>query len=96
MVKTKRIKIMRLVINDHYYEPKELIKVIPFLALFTKGSTRNLTSFEEDIAKKDRLYDFLLYGLVPIQYAILLYFLFQLKNSNLAKYFINFSSSQKR
>jgi alkane 1-monooxygenase len=61
--------------------------IIPFLELFTKGSQVNLNKIQEEIAKEDRLYDWLLYGLIPCQYIILIYFLFQVSNENLPFYF---------
>jgi alkane 1-monooxygenase len=64
-----------------------LFVVIPFLELFTNGSTNNLDKIEEEIAKNDTIYDWLLYGLVPIQYIILIYFLYQVSNENLPLYF---------
>lgn len=51
-----------------------LFGIIPFLELFTKGSTRNMAETEEEIAKKDSTYDILVYGLVPVQYAIMIFF----------------------
>jgi len=52
--------------------------IIPFIELFTSGSTTNLTEAEEEMARHDRTYDLLLYGLVPAQYFILFYFLVQI------------------
>ena len=63
-----------------------LFGILPFFELFSKGSTKNLTEIEEEIAKKDRTYDLLLYGLVPIQYLILAYFLIQISNDTLPLY----------
>jgi alkane 1-monooxygenase len=60
--------------------------LVPFFEFFTKGSTKNLDQIEEEIAKKDRLYDFLLYGLVPMQYAIMGYFLYKISNETLPLY----------
>ena len=57
--------------------------VIPFLELFSSGSSRNLQQAEEEIAKHDKAYDYLLYSLVPLQYLILIYFLFQVSRENL-------------
>lgn len=51
---------------------------IPVLELFLKPSKDNLTSIEEAVAKEDRFYDFLLYSMLPIQYAILLFFLYRI------------------
>jgi alkane 1-monooxygenase len=64
-----------------------LFVIIPFLELFTKSSQENLDKIQEEIAKEDRLYDWLLYGLIPCQYIILIYFLFQVSNENLPFYF---------
>ncbi|OWY20342.1 alkane 1-monooxygenase [Sphingobacteriales bacterium UPWRP_1] len=60
--------------------------IVPLIELFTKGSTQNLTEAEEEVAKKDLTYDLLLYGLVPAQYAIMLYFLFTVSNEELPLY----------
>lgn len=59
---------------------------IPFFELFTKGSTENLDAVEEEIARKDKTYDFLLYSLVPIQYALLCYFLYEIGDASLPLY----------
>lgn len=63
-----------------------LFVIIPFLELFTRGSTKNMDKVEEEIAKKDRLYDILLYGLVPVQYAILVFYLFRINDGGLLLY----------
>ena len=47
-----------------------LFGFIPFLELFTKGSTKNLSEVEESLAKNERIYDWIIYGLVPLQYII--------------------------
>jgi alkane 1-monooxygenase len=60
-----------------------LFGLLPFMELFTRGSTENLSTVEEEIAKKDKIYDLLLYGLVPAQYAILVFFLYRLSEFNL-------------
>ena len=59
---------------------------IPFVELFTKGSTKNLTSKEEEKAKDNMFFDIILYGLVPLQYFILVYFLIQLGDNTLPLY----------
>jgi alkane 1-monooxygenase len=61
--------------------------IIPFFELFTKGSTKNLTKIEEEIAKEDKLYDWLLYILVPTQYFILGFFLYQVSIEDLPFYY---------
>lgn len=60
--------------------------VIPFLELFTNGSTTNMDKAQEEVVRQDRLYDYLLYGLVPTQLCILGYFLFRVSSGTLATY----------
>lgn len=67
----------------HWYTfiaPIFLFGLLPFFELFTKGSTANLSAVEEEMAKKDVIYDYLLYALVPIQYVLLAFFLVRLSN----------------
>jgi alkane 1-monooxygenase len=61
-----------------------LFGLLPFLELFTKGSTANLAEAEEAVVKADRFYDWLLYSLVPIQYLLLLVFLLRLQDGDLS------------
>lgn len=61
-----------------------LFGILPFFELFTKGSTQNLSEAEEEVAKKDFRYDLLIYSLVPIQYALLVYFLFKIGDNSLS------------
>ena len=58
--------------------------ILPFFELFTRGSTRNLAKVEEEIAKQDILYDVLLWLLVPVQYAIMAYFLYCISGEGLS------------
>lgn len=57
--------------------------LIPFLELFTNGSVENMDKVQEEIARNDRVYDFLLYGLVPTQIFILAYFLTRIGSESL-------------
>lgn len=52
-----------------------LFGVLPFMELFTRGTTENLTEVQEEMAKKDRYYDWVLYSLVPIHFLLFAYFL---------------------
>jgi alkane 1-monooxygenase len=61
-----------------------LFVMIPLIELFTKGSTNNLSKIEEELAKENEVYDWMLYGLVPLQYLILIYFLVQVSNESLS------------
>lgn len=57
--------------------------LIPGAELFYKPVSKNLTQAEEEMAKKNRLYDWMLYIIVPLQYAALVYFLYSVSTSNL-------------
>lgn len=57
---------------------------IPLFELFTKGTTKNFTKEEEKIVKKKSIYDYLIYLNVPLQYALLIYFLFIVTGSELS------------
>ncbi len=61
-----------------------LFVLIPLIELFTKGSTDNLSKIAEELAKENKVYDWMLYGLVPLQYLILIYFLFQVSIESLS------------
>jgi alkane 1-monooxygenase len=54
---------------------------IPLLELFLKPDTTNLSQAEEELVKKDKVYDLLLYAIVPLQYIALACFLFSVKSS---------------
>jgi alkane 1-monooxygenase len=45
---------------------------IPLVELFSPGSTDNLTKEEEQEERKKRIYDFMIYGLVPVQFMLIL------------------------
>lgn len=57
--------------------------LIPLLELLIPLSKANMTEAEEKIAKDDRIYDWWLYIIVPLQYAALIIFLFSLKQEGL-------------
>lgn len=76
--------------SENYWSFSALVFVffiIPFFELFTKGSVKNLSKIEEEIAKEDKLYDWLLFGLVPMQYIILIFFLYQVSDISLPFYY---------
>lgn len=60
-----------------------LFGLLPLLELFTKGSQVNMVEAQEAMAKTNRLYDWFLYSLVPLQYVLLLLFLFRLQDAGL-------------
>lgn len=48
--------------------------LLPLFELFFQADTENLEAAEEELVANDRVYDFLLYLVVPVQFALLLYF----------------------
>lgn len=57
--------------------------ILPLFELYYNGTTKNMDAIEESIATEDRWYDFMLYGLVPVQYAILGFLLYRLGDPSL-------------
>lgn len=53
--------------------------LLPILESLLPDATANLEAAEEEMAKKDRTYDILLYLNVPIQYGLLIFFLWSVK-----------------
>lgn len=49
--------------------------IFPILELILPASTINLDAAEEEMAKKDWKYDFVVWSVVPIQFAVMFYFL---------------------
>lgn len=60
--------------------------IVPVMDLIMKVDTSNMTAIEEEIAKDDSVYDYLLYLLVPLHYIILIYFLSTVSQVGLATY----------
>jgi len=69
-----------------YFAVVFLFGILPVIELFTTGSTHNLSEVEEELIKKDKTYDLLIYGLVPTQYALMVYFLVQVSDENMPPY----------
>jgi alkane 1-monooxygenase len=57
--------------------------IIPFTELFINPSEKNLDAAEEEMAKQDRVYDYMLYLIVIFQFAALFLFLTSMKATNL-------------
>ncbi|HEX6915099.1 MAG TPA: alkane 1-monooxygenase [Chitinophagaceae bacterium] len=53
--------------------------IIPLMELLIKPDSSNLDAAEEEMARNDRRYDFILYATVPLHYASMLFFLFSLQ-----------------
>lgn len=60
--------------------------VIPLIELLIKPDPENMDATEEELAKKNRTYDILLYMIVLLQYAILFKFLYTMSSDQLAWY----------
>lgn len=60
--------------------------IIPVLELFIKPDPSNMNAAEEEMARKSRIYDVLLYFVVAFQYFALYQFLVSMKNDTLAWY----------
>lgn len=63
--------------------PLYVFGLIPLLELLFKGTTENMSKAEEEIAKKDWKYDVLVYSVVPLQYAIMFFFLNRVSDDSL-------------
>lgn len=46
---------------------------VPLMDLILPVSSENMSKIEEDIAKKNRIYDYMVYAIVPIQYFLVFY-----------------------
>jgi alkane 1-monooxygenase len=57
--------------------------VIPLLELFIQPRAENMSNTEEELAKADKMYDYLLYIIVPLQYLFLFLFLYSLQQPQL-------------
>ena len=57
--------------------------IIPGAEFFYNPVTENLSAAEEEMARKNKLYDWMLYMIVPLQYAALVYFLYSVSTTSL-------------
>jgi alkane 1-monooxygenase len=57
--------------------------IIPFTELFINPSEKNLDAAEEEMAKQDKVYDYMLYLIVVFQFAALFLFLSSMKAADL-------------
>lgn len=60
--------------------------IIPISEFFIKPSPVNMSTAEEELAKKDRTYDFLLYIIVILQYSLLVKFLVAMSSNDLTAF----------
>src|SRR5579871_4667374 len=66
-----------------FLAPLYVFALIPLLELILPQSEENMSRAEEEIAKKDWLYDALVWSVVPVQYALLLFFLNRVSDGTL-------------
>jgi alkane 1-monooxygenase len=59
---------------------------IPLVELFIKPRVENMSKAEEEVAKGDRMYDILLYLIVPVQYIALYIFLHSIQDPTLTSW----------
>jgi len=59
--------------------------IIPVAELMIKPVAANMSTAEEELAKKDRTYDFLLYFIVILQYILLVKFLFAMSQDEMTR-----------
>ena len=57
--------------------------VIPLLELFVKPDPSNMEEAEEELAKNDKVYDYILYLIVIVQVPTLFYFLYSMQDASL-------------
>jgi len=60
--------------------------LIPLLEIILPENSKNLQDAEEEVVKKDKAYDYLLYLTYPIQYATLVFFLYRISFTQIAFY----------
>ncbi len=53
--------------------------IVPSLELILPASEENMDKAEESVAKQDRIFDYLLYCIVPIQWSLLVLFLYSIQ-----------------
>ncbi len=56
---------------------------IPLAELFIRPDSSNLSAAEEELVKRDPLYDYFIYAIVPCQFAALVVFLFSMREEGL-------------
>ncbi len=62
----------------------EAFVLIPFLELFVKPNPKNLSEKEEQAFLKNPLFDVMLYLIVPVQFTLLLFFLFTIGDTSIS------------
>ena len=60
-----------------FLAPAVLFGVLPLFEVFFRGTTENLDDDEERAVRSQRRYDLIIYAMVPIQYALLAFFVWR-------------------
>ncbi|MEI6311221.1 MAG: alkane 1-monooxygenase [Bacteroidota bacterium] len=63
-----------------FLAPVYVFMMIPAFEFFMKGTTENMSKVEEEIAKNDKIYDYIIWLLVPIQVFLMGYFLYRVSD----------------
>ena len=58
--------------------------LIPIVELFIKPDNKNLTEAEEELIKDDKIYDWIIYLMVPIHFLLLFYYLYSMQDTSLS------------
>ena len=67
-----------------FVAPLYVFGLIPLIELFFGGSEENMTKVEEEVAKKDWKFDFVVWSVVPLQFALCFFFFNRLDDNSLA------------
>ncbi len=67
-----------------FVAPLYVFALIPLIELFFGGSLENMEKAEEEIAKKDWKFDFVVWSVVPLQFTLCFFFLNRLDDNSLA------------
>ncbi|MCF8464204.1 MAG: alkane 1-monooxygenase [Flavobacteriales bacterium] len=60
--------------------------VIPLVELLNKGTVKNMSEMEEEVAKKDRIYDYMIYSMVPLQWFMFIFFMYTVEQGGMKAY----------
>jgi len=66
--------------------PVYVFILLPLAELFLPPDEKNMEEMEEEMLKTDRFYDYLLYVMVPVQFALVILFLFVINQPGLSGY----------
>jgi alkane 1-monooxygenase len=67
-----------------FVAPIYVFGLIPLMELVMPGTTENMSKAEEEIARHDKVYDILVWGVVPLQFAIMFFFLNRVSDTSIS------------